>query len=141
MKRKAKAEKKAVRRRERRDALGVGGVGEEGGKAEVREGRGSLSSSLQSLSLSASGSASVSSRGSAWEEGEDSALGTERRMKAKRERKLGYKLCRVSGCLEVRAKEGHRKYCAAHQGIHTQGNPNERKGQQRRTESRSGRGG
>ena len=100
----------------------------------------SVSSSLHSLSLSpelSSLSASMSasprsslSRGSV----DDSAVRDERRLKKEERRRLGYKLCRVSGCMEARGRDddGHQhKYCRAHLGIHTQNNPNNRKKAQR----------
>ena len=99
----------------------------------------SLSSSLHSLSLSpelSSLSASLSrsprsslSRGSLDEDRRD-----ERRLKKDERRRLGYKLCKVSGCMEARGRDEdgqHYKYCRAHLGIHTQNNPNSRKKTQR----------
>jgi hypothetical protein len=100
---------------------------------ESREAASSLSSSLYSLSLSPELSSLSSSRPrspSVSLLSDDDSARTERRLK-RSERKNGYKLCKVSGCLEARDREGHTKYCKEHQGIHTQNNPNERKGQQR----------
>ena len=100
---------------------------------EGREPAHSLSSSLYSLSLSPELSSLSSSRPRSPSKSllsDDDASRTERRLK-RSERKNGYKLCKVSGCLEARDREGHTKYCREHQGIHTQNNPNERKGQQR----------
>ena len=120
MKAKAKGERRGRKK-------GKGGGGGEGGGGEggaVKE----LSRSLELSSLSSSRSRG---EGVGGDRGGEGVVDGERRLKAKREKKLGYKLCKVSGCLEVRAKEGHKKYCSAHQGIHVQGNPNERRGQQR----------
>ena len=94
----------------------------------------SLSSSLHSLSLDPE----LSSLSASQNSDADDPVQSERRMKAREGRRTGYKLCRVSGCLEARAKDGHRKYCRAHQGIHTQGNPNERKNLQHQSRAHSG---
>ena len=127
-----KAKVKGERRGRKKGKVG-GGEGEEGvGRGGGRGGGegGAVKELSRSLELDHQSMSSSTSRSRGDGEGGEGVEG-ERRLKAKREKKLGYKLCKVSGCLEVRAKEGHRKYCREHQGIHVQGNPNERRGQQR----------
>ena len=99
----------------------------------------SVSSSLHSLSLSPelsslSASMSLSPRSSLSRGSMDDERRGERRLKKDERHRLGYKLCKVSGCMEARGRDEdghHYKYCKAHLGIHTLNNPNTRKKTQR----------
>ena len=93
----------------------------------------SLSSELSSLSASLSMSQSPRSSLSRSSSLDDDRR-DERRLKKDERRRLGYKLCKVSGCMEARGRDEdgqHYKYCKAHLGIHTLNNPNSRKKSQR----------
>ena len=99
----------------------------------------SVSSSLHSLSLSPelsslSASMSRSPRSSLSQCSLDDDRRDERRLKKDERQRLGYKLCKVSGCMEARGRDDdghHLKYCRAHLGIHNLNNPNTRKKTQR----------
>ena len=99
----------------------------------------SVSSSLHSLSLSPelsslSASLSLSPRSSLSRGSVDDDRRGERRLKKDERQRLGYKLCKVSGCMEPRGRDAdghHYKYCKAHLGIHTLNNPNTRNKTQR----------